>query len=306
MIQTRTHQWSRPRALKIENRDAFQTFTSLPHSLERDLTGREVLVTGGTSGVGLAAAEQFSLRGARPILWARSRTRGVDAALRVGGRFHSVDLGDLPAVSAAAHQVQAADLAAVVLCTGGIPRERTLTRQGLELMWASQVLGQLLLLRILRRTGTMRPDTRVIWVSSGSLYLQRLDLRDLNATQRYQRHAVFANVKRAQVTLNQHLAERWPELHTSAMQPSRLETRALQGSMPLFRTLVPKLRNASEGADCIAWLAAREAPTLTGRFWLDRRDVPVHEHPRTQSLPGDERRLVQLAFRATEPFLGGC
>ena len=44
-----------------------------------DLSGRRVVVTGGTSGIGLAIAEAFLNAGARVIVTGRSEARGADA-----------------------------------------------------------------------------------------------------------------------------------------------------------------------------------------------------------------------------------
>jgi len=277
---------------------------SSPQSDERSVAGRQVLITGGTSGIGLAAAEMLCLRGATPVLWARSDVRGRHAAARVGGHFTSVDLGDLRAVARAAHGVEGPELAAVILNAGAMPLQRTMTPQGHELIWASQVLGHLLLLRILRRRGRLTPQTRVVWVSSGGMYLKRLDLRDLRAERRYQRHTVYANAKRAQVLLNQHLAQRWPQLQGAAMHPGWVDTPAVRHSMPLFRALtLPILRDPTQGGDCITWLVSRRDPLPPGAFWFDRARAPLHRNSRTQSLPGDEGRLVDHVFRATQPFL---
>ena len=271
---------------------------------ERDLTGRDVLVTGGTSGIGLAAAHAFAERGARCVLWARRAETGRAAAEAVGGCFRSVDLGDLACVSAAAHALEPRNLAAVVLNAGAMPLRRTLTPQGHELTWASQVLGHVLLLRILHQRGLLGAETRVIWVSSGGMYAQRLDLSDLQRDEAYQRHTVYANAKRAQVILGSHLAERWPEIPVATMHPGWVETDAVAHSMPVFFQLTkPILRTPTEGADTIVWLTTTDTPCRSGAFWFDRREQPEHLRGGTKASPATRRALVQRVFRDTDPFL---
>lgn len=273
---------------------------------ERDLDGRDVLVTGGTAGIGLAAAEALAARGAQLHLWARSAERGAPVAERLGGTFTAVDLGDLSDVGTAARQAEVPDLAAVVLNAGAMPLERTLTPQGHELIWASQVLGHLLLLRVLRERGLLHGDTRVIWVASGGLYLQQLDLRDLSAEHAYQRHTVYANAKRAQLEIAAHLAERWPDVPMAVMHPGWVDTAAVRSGMPVFGAVMrPLLRAAPSGADTIVWLATREPAWPSGRFWFDRTEVPEHTRRSTHTRPGDAERLVERVFADTEGFVGG-
>lgn len=270
---------------------------------ERDLHGRAVLITGGTAGIGEAAARALVERGAQVTVWARDPTRGQQAADDLGASFTAVDLGDLESVGAAARRFDPQALAAVVLNAGAMPLERTLTAAGHELIWASQVLGHLVLLRVLHSRGLLGPETRVIWVSSGGMYTQRLDLRDLTWAQGYQRHTAYANAKRAQVVLGELLAERWPTVPMAVMHPGWVQTEALKHSMPLFHFFTrPILRTPAEGADTIVWLAAREAKPPSGCFWLDRTPQPTHLRGSTRAPPADRVALIERVFADTEAF----
>lgn len=258
---------------------------------ERDLRGAEVIVTGGTAGIGLAAATALAARGARVTAWARGAAR-ASAVEALGGRFTPVDLGDLDAVRAAADAWSGPPPAAVLLNAGAMPLQRTLSPQGHELVWASQVLGHVALLRRLHARGRLGPQTRVVWVSSGGMYLAPLDLHDLRCERGYQRHAVYARAKRAQVELNHLLAERWPEVWTGAMHPGWVDTEAVRLSMPVFRAVTaPILRTPEEGADTLVWLAATASALPSGRFWFDRAEAP--SAPRSGPPPGEaERRAL--------------
>jgi NAD(P)-dependent dehydrogenase (short-subunit alcohol dehydrogenase family) len=270
---------------------------------ERALSGRRVLITGGTDGIGLAAAKALGARGAALDLWARDPDKGERAATATGGTFVPCDLGDLEQVADRSRAVDG-DLAAVVLNAGAMPMERTLTAQGHELVWGSQVLGHLTILRILRQRGLLQPSTRVVWVSSGGMYLAPLDLDDLRRDDGYQRHAVYANAKRAQVQLMQHLARAWPDVPSMAMHPGWVETDAVRTSMPLFHLLTRAiLRTPAQGADTIVWLVTREEPVPTGRFWFDRREAPVHVRRSTRVSAARQARLVERVFADTDPWV---
>ena len=68
-----------------------------------DLTGKRILLTGASSGIGEAAAEKFARRGAKVVVAAR-RQKLLDAVVeriaRNGGdaTAHAVDLSDLDAI----------------------------------------------------------------------------------------------------------------------------------------------------------------------------------------------------------------
>jgi len=271
---------------------------------ERDLSGRDVLITGGTAGIGLAAAEALGERGARCTLWARRESTGRAAARRIGGRFTSVDLGDLAVVGEAARAFAPQALAGVVLNAGAMPLQRRLTPQGHELVWASQVLGHLLLLRVLHARGLLGPHTRVLWVSSGGMYAQPLDLSDLRRDDGYQRHTVYANAKRAQVVLAAHLAERWPLVPHGSMHPGWVQTDAVRHSMPVFHALTrPILRTPAQGADTIVWWMRTEPAPPTGRFWFDRSPQSEHLRSATRVPAARVDELVERVFATTDPFV---
>ncbi|CAN5606152.1 N/A [soil metagenome] len=59
-----------------------------------ELTGRRVLITGASRGIGATLAERFAAAGARVALVARSETAITELAGRLGGTAHRIDLGD--------------------------------------------------------------------------------------------------------------------------------------------------------------------------------------------------------------------
>ena len=113
------------------------------------LGGKVVLVTGATSGLGLAAAEGFARLGASVRLLARSEERGERARARVVERSGSsevqvglCDLSDIKAVRRFAERFSAAAprLDVLVNNAGALPSERTLSVDGIELTFATNVL----------------------------------------------------------------------------------------------------------------------------------------------------------------------
>jgi dehydrogenase/reductase SDR family protein 12 len=274
------------------------------------LAGRTVVVTGATSGIGLAAAEGVARLGATTILVGRNAEKLETAArsLRAtvpsaGFRTEVADLSTMASVRELAARLRAGEpLHAVVHNAGVMLRERTETAEGNEATLATHVLGPHLLTRLLSPT-----PARTIWVSSGGMYAQKLDVTDPQFTQDYNGTTAYAKTKRMQVVLAQEWAQR---LRGSgvvhAMHPGWVNTPGLSEGLATFSRLTrPILRTPSEGADTIVWLASADDPAAsTGRFWHDRRPRPTHFLPRTRESAADRATLWDLCERLTRAEVG--
>jgi hypothetical protein len=105
----------------------------------------------------------------------------------------------------------------------------------------------------------------------------------------------YARAKRAQVTLNELWADRYPDRSVvfHAMHPGWADTPGLAASLPRFRRVMrPLLRDDEQGADTLVWLVADDGEPLarSGAFWLDRRVRPIHRLPSTARSDTPSRR----------------
>jgi dehydrogenase/reductase SDR family protein 12 len=149
-------------------------------------------------------------------------------------------------------------------------------KSGVELTVVSHVLAPFLLTHLLMPALQAAAPSRVIVVSSGGMYGQRLDLPALvMSAHEYNGVTAYARAKRAQVALNREWARRCTGSGVSfhAMHPGWADTPGLASSLPRFRRLMkPVLRSPEQGADTIVWLATAPATELgSGQFWHDRR-----------------------------------
>jgi dehydrogenase/reductase SDR family member 12 len=276
-----------------------------------DLTGRVVLVTGATSGLGLATSERLAACGATVVLLGRdaAKTERVRAALveRTGNeRLEAVvaDMGDLEAVRAAAEAVLAKHDALHVLIhnAGALSPQRASAPDGTEATVASQVVGPFLLTALLLERLRESAPARVLTMSSGGMYAAGLTVDGLEmGAAEYRGAEQYARAKRAQVTLNEQWAQRCGpgEVVFHAVHPGWADTPGVASSLPTFRRVVgPFLRSPDQGADTLVWLAADDGAPLatTGRFWLDRRPRPIHKLPTTRHTDTAERRAQLWAW----------
>ncbi len=277
----------------------------------RRLDGRVVLVTGATSGLGLEAATTLARMGASVRLLGRSGDKAEAARAAIVAAIGSddvgvylADLGDLDATRRVAAEVVAreARLDVLVHNAGALLTGYRETPQGHEVTFATMVLAPHLLTRELRPLLTA--GSRVIWVTSGGMYTQKLEVDTLElGPDDYKGSVAYAKAKRAQVVLTEEWAKRLRDdgVAVHAMHPGWADTPGIHDSLPTFSKLIgPLLRDRGEGADTIVWLAAADEPgRTTGKLWLDRRPRSTDKLPGTRSAPEERNRLWELMERLT-------
>lgn len=275
-----------------------------------DLSGETMLVTGATSGIGRAAAEQLAGCGAAVIVVGRNAARNQAAVAEIvaaAGAHPSMvssmacDLGDFDQVRALADKVLAERdrLDVLIHNAGALSAERREAPSGIEATVASQVVGPFLLTSLLLdRLGDATPG-RVITMSSGGMYTAGLSVAGLQMpADTYKGAEQYARAKRAQVTLNEMWAERCGDPTGSAgvsfhaMHPGWADTPGVADALPTFGKIMgPLLRSPEQGADTLVWLAADDEPLRhNGAFWLDRHRQSIHKLPTTKRTDTAERR----------------
>ena len=182
------------------------------------MAGRTVLLTGVTSGLGREAAGALATLGARVILAGRdeAKLQAVrDELVRTHGedRFPVVvvDMASLASVREAVERIVATEsrLDAVIDNAGAIFPTRQVTADGIEATLATMVVGPFALIAGLLPLLEATRGARVIAVTSGGQYAQRLHLDDLQwASEPWDGTRAYARAKRAQVSLIREWARR--------------------------------------------------------------------------------------------------
>ena len=278
--------------------------------------GRTVVITGATSGIGYAAAVALARRGAVVHFLARDQgraeraRRGIAAASGSAAISYGLaDLEDLNSVRAFARQFCAThDRLDVLIQNAGAvhPTFRT-DGTGTELTVLGQVAAPFLLTRMLMPALLAAAPSRVITVSSGGMYTQRLDLATLQLpASGYRGVTAYARAKRAQVALSREWARRMAGTGVAfhAMHPGWVDTPGVAAALPGFRRLTrPILLSPEQGADTIVWLATAAPGRLdSGLLWHDRRARPEYLLPGTREKdPDAARKLWDQLERGVQP-----
>ncbi|KPK17106.1 MAG: hypothetical protein AMJ62_02470 [Myxococcales bacterium SG8_38] len=268
--------------------------------IEEDLTGRVALVTGATSGLGRETAIQLGRLGAGVIIVGRNREKTHAVAEQIRQRTGNphvkaeiTDLSSMREIRALAARVLG-PIHLLVNNAGVLLPERSETDEGFETTFATNLLGHFLLTNLL--IDALEPPARIINVTSGGMYTQRIRVDDLQmARGRYDGAIAYARTKRGQVILTelwaQALRERGIVVH--AMHPGWADTPGVSTSLPRFYKLTkPLLRTPAQGADTIVWLcASEEAARSTGKLWHDRKARPAHRLRRTKETDAERQAL---------------
>ena len=290
------------------NKLAIASFTNLGYRLHSrhfspvvaDMTGKTVVVTGSTGGIGLESARSLSKLGARVVIVGRNERKLATAVESIEGDVQAqrADLSLLAEVRQLANRLTESTQRIDVLINnvGVLLPERTETDEGLEMSFATNLAGHFLLTNLLLPRLAESATARVINVSSGGMYAARIDPVDLQfIRRRYTGKAAYASSKRGQVILTEMWAERFPgrEVVFHSMHPGWAKTAGVAESLPVFnKVMQPLLRAAAEGADTIIWLAVSDEPgSGSGSFWFDREQAPTHLTDSTQETPGDRAEL---------------
>ena len=272
---------------------------------------KHVLITGATSGLGLATAEVLASRGTELTLVARDAKKAAQVAEELQRRFGNprihveiAELSLLAEVDALALRLirKGQPIDVLINNAGALINPREETSEGLEKSFALLLLSPMRLTErlfpLLKRAARDNGTARVVNVLSGGMYSQKIRVKDLQSKRgKYSGAEAYARAKRGLMILTQEWAARWKEagIVVNAMHPGWADTPGVVSALPEFHRVTEKvLRSPAEGADTIIWLAsATEAGEVSGKFWLDREPHPEHLVKSTRETPEERQALLE-------------
>lgn len=250
------------------------------------MSGRTVLVTGASGGIGYAGALGLAAQGAEIIAVSRDAERTVSAARRIseetGAPVHPVvaDFADLSQVRAAC-----ADIAerwpridVLVNNAGAIYPKRVATVDGHELTWQVDYLAGFLLTAMLAGPLVAAAPSRVVTVSSDAHLAawNGLDFRDLDCDRGWGSFRAYAASKLANIMFSAELARRWASrgVTSNAMHPGVVRTgfgRSDWDRTSFWSVLNRFYLSPEEGADTLVYLCSSpEVEGASGLYYYKR------------------------------------
>ena len=248
------------------------------------MTGKTVLVTGATGGIGLATAAGLAGLGARVGIVGRDAARSEAAATQlraVGGQVDVfiADVSSQDEVRRLADEALAAypRLDVLVNNVGGYWATRHTTVDGLEHTFAVNHLAPFLLTNLLLDRLRASAPARVVTVSSGAQAMGTLDFGDLQGEQDYSGQRAYNQSKLANVMFTYELARRLAGSGVTAnvLHPGVVRTdfgrEDSKGWMRLMLPVIrPFMKNPERGAATSIYLASSaEVEGVTGRYFAN-------------------------------------
>ena len=280
-----------------------------------DLSGKIALVTGANSGFGLVTTRELSGMGARVIMACRSRARGEAAIAEIHAThpdaqldLRVVDLADQRSIRALAAELERElpRLDILVNNAGITANQRELGPDGIERVFATNVIAYYLLTELLRPLLLRSAPARIVMVASE--FTGELDFDDLQVERRrYTNTRAYKQSKACDLLLTGEFARRLAGtgVTVNAVGPGLVASTGIYREQSrLLRWFLGRVigrgRTVEQGADTIVWLAsAPELAEVTGGFYVDRQ-ATAHAY----ADPADQRRLWDVCEALTAGTAG--
>lgn len=281
-----------------------------------DIVGSRVLVTGGTSGIGRAAAAELARRGAEVMITARDEAKGQAAASSIRAeagvdvQVGSLDLSRLDSVRdfAADYARTHARLDVLVNNAGTMTRQRLQTSDGLEWTIAVNHLAPFLLTRLLSDLLVASAPSRVVSVSSEVHRSAKagLDVSDLQMTRGWSARRAYAASKLATILMTAELDRRLSAYGVTARAVHPGIVASNFGSGPegsrrmrvMMTALGPLLKKPVDGAAPVVLLATGPDDVVgQSLYWSETK-------PKQPSRAAQDQQAAVDLWEASERLVG--
>lgn len=254
------------------------------------MDGKVCLVTGATSGIGLATATGLAALGATVVLTGRNASKAqqtLQAIRQATGndQVHALmaDFADLAQVRAlaAAFQQRFERLDVLINNAGAFFLRREVTPYGVEKTFLVNHLAPFLLTNLLLDALRASPQGRIVNVSSEAHRSGVLSLDDLTLARGYSGTKAYARSKLANILVTRELGHRLADtpITVNAMHPGVVATHIWKaGWAPLDRVIQWVVSRFAlppeEGADTVLYLAAApQVAGVSGQYFIRRQAV---------------------------------
>ena len=275
------------------------------------------VITGGTDGIGKAAAYGLAMQGARLLVHGRDPDKGAKAVEELKARsgnpaieFLQADFSSLEEVRrlAAAVIERTPRVDVLVNNAGSIFVKRALSKDGYEMTFAVNHLAPFLLTHLLLDALKSAGQARIVTTASGAHRRATIPFDDLQITGKYSPMGAYGTSKLANILFTRALAKRLQGTAVTAtcLHPGLVRTnfgRHNERDVPALAKAIIGLvmrfaRSPEKGAETVIYLAS--APGVqgaSGGYYVDCK-------PATTSSAAKDDSVAERLWQVSEQLVG--
>ena len=268
-----------------------------------------IVITGATSGVGQAAAEELAAQGARIVFVARDQKRAEDTMRRIRARnpkaghmVHLADLSRLSEMKRVASEIAANEPRIDVLLNnaGGAFSRRRVTEDGLEMTFALNHMAYFVVtLGLLDRLRAAAP-ARIVSTASMTYAFAAMNFDDLQSASKFTGADVYARSKLANILFTRELSRRLEGTGVTAncFHPGFVNSRLGSqdgGISAIWGMSMSGSISPAQAAKTLIYLASSpEVADVTGKYFVAGRPETLAPNALNDA---DARRLWDISTR---------
>lgn len=281
--------------------------------VKNTLNEKTALITGGTSGIGLATAISLAELGARVYITSRESLKGTLAVQKIKEESGSNEvrmlladlssLNDVRSMVSSFHKQEKSGPDILINNAAIAPSTRQTSVDGFELQFAVNHLSHFLLTELLLESMLKKNHARIVNISSALHKKGKINFSDLQFINRpYRIIEAYANSKLMNILYTRELAERLngSNIVVSAVHPGVISTNIYR-ALPSIVSATIRLfmKSPSLGAETPVHVSVSpEAASINGGYWVNKQVVdPIpaaHDMNTARELTKISRQLSGL------------
>lgn len=274
----------------------------------KNLSGKNIIVTGANTGIGFEAARALAAAGANVILACRSEEKGLAALATIKMKhvkakveFQALDLSSVTSIKAFSENLNLEKIDVIIANAGVVPTKYQETAEGIEQCVGVCHFGHFTLCKLLLPKLLKSKDARVVMVSSEShrspskLNFDKFPLNKNN----FAIFTAYGQAKLCNALFANELQRRYGEQGLSAcsLHPGALITTDIgrnSGAFSVIMQLIsPFTKNPNQGASTTVYCAAyADAEEIQGQYFSHCKKVKATKEANN---PEVAKRLWELS-----------
>ncbi len=278
------------------------------------MTGKTVLVTGATNGIGFITALELAKMDAVVLMVARDEKKGRakleeirQAVPNAKLELLLADLSSMASIRQLAINVTAkySSLDVLVNNAGAFYSERKVSKDGFEMTFALNHIGYFLLTNLLLDTLKRGKNPRIVSVSSGAHLVAKINFNDLQLEKKFNGWAAYCTSKLMNVLFTKELSRRLAGTGVTAncLHPGFVNTGFAGDSSDFMGRMLNFAKNIlaitpEKGAETMIYLSSSaDVANVTGEYFEKKKIAKVNPIALDSSIA---KRLWDVSEKLTE------